>query len=323
MLSGVERMKKFLILIVILAIFFLGFFVWWNRGLSAVNPQNKQTQFFVIPQGQGIREISNNLKEQGLIQDPIVFFLLVKQKGIDEKIQAGDFRLSPSMTALQIAENLTHGSIDVWVTIPEGQRADEIADTLQQKIPSYEESWRASLRKEEGYLFPDTYLIPKDATVETVTTLLTNTFYTRVKEMGLTQNSQGLNRLVTIASLIEREAITDAEKPIISGIINNRLDLGMALQVDATIQYAKGKRGNTYWAPVTQEEYRSVRSNYNTYLSPGLPPTPIANPGLSALRAAQNPADTPYLYYLHDKNGTIRYGRTLDEHNENIQKYGL
>lgn len=318
-------MKKIVVLGITLAFVFLGGTLWWNNGLSAVNPQDKTEKIFIIPQGQGVREIANNLKKQGFIKDPVVFFLLVKRLRLDGKIQAGDFRLSPSQTAQQIAENLTHGTLDIWVTIPEGKRAEEIASILKEKIPSYEPSWEEKLVKQEGYLFPDTYLIPKDADIEMIIMLLTNTF--EEKFVSLPPNTSGLTKeqIVILASLIEREAITNEEKPIIAGILLNRLNEGMALQVDATIQYAKGQNATSkkWWEPVTFEEYKSVVSNYNTYLYPGLPPGPIANPGLDALTAAASPSNTDYLYYLHDKTRTIRYAKTIEEHNDNIKKFGL
>src|SRR3989344_2153720 len=291
-------MKKIFALLILIGIFGGGFFLWWQYGTTSVNKNDKSQKIFVVQKGAGIRAIANELKKEQLIKDPIVFFLLVKQLNLDNKIQAGDFRLSPSMTAKEIAEGLTHGTLDIWVTVPEGKRAEEIAEILKKNIPSYNDSWTMELKQHEGYLFPDTYLIPKDATIETIISLLTNTFYTKVKGIGLSKDDPTLSKIVTIASLIEREAITDSEKPFIAGIIVNRLEEDMALQVDATIQYAKGKRGNSWWVPVTVEEYKSVKSNYNTYLAPGLPPTPIANPGLEAIRAAKNPADVPYLYYL-------------------------
>lgn len=316
-------MKKIKILFLLLIIIGGIFFFWWNHGLAPVNSSDKSTQYFVVGQGKGVRELANNLKEQGLINDPIVFFLLIRQRGLDNKIQAGDFKLSPSMNANQIADTLTHGTVDIWITIPEGKRAEEIADTLQEKIPSYQESWRDELRTQEGYLFPDTYLIPKDADVATVISILNNNFYTKLNSIGITKNTPNLKSVVIVASLIEREAITDAEKPVIAGIIQNRLSDGMALQIDATIQYAKGKRNGKWWSPVLSSEYQSVKSTYNTYLYPGLPPGPISNPGLESLKAAANPTNTPYYYYLHDKNGVIHYAKTIDEHNANIRKYGL
>lgn len=291
----------------------------------AANPQDKSNTIFVVDKGKGVRELANELKTARLIRDPVVFFLLVKQLGLDNKIQAGDFRLSPSMSATAIAENLTHGTLDIWITIPEGQRAEEIAATLKAKVPSYTDDWRGKLNLEEGYLFPDTYLIPRSADINFIVSLLKNTFQTRYATIPPTTTKLSQEEIVTLASLIEREAITDAEKPIIAGILMNRLNAGMPLQVDATIQYAKGQNPVTkkWWAPVKLAEYKSVESPYNTYLNTGLPPGPIANPGLEALKAAANPANTDFVYYLHDKKGVIHYAKTLEGHNANISKYGL
>lgn len=316
-------MRRLSVLLIVLLVIAAGIYTWWNNGITAVDPNDKSSKIFLVQQGKGVRELANQLKKEGLIKDPVVFFILVKKLGLDGKIQAGDFRLSSSMTATEIAQNLTHGTLDIWVTIPEGKRADEIADILQAKIPSYDEFWRVRLDANEGYLFPDTYLIPKDADVDMVIQIMTNNFYTKLDSIGLSKDTAQLAKIVTIASLIEREAKGNVEKPIIAGIIKNRLDDGMALQIDATIQYAKGKRDNSWWAPVKQEEYKSVQSTYNTYLYPGLPPGPIANPGIDALSAAAEPADTPYVYYLHDKNGVIRYASSYEDHLANQKKYGL
>lgn len=318
-------MKKLIIVAILLIVVIFGSVIWWKKGISASDPNNKNSIIFVVKPGDGVREISNRLKKQGLIKSPIVFFLLVKQLGIDKKIEAGDFRLSPSMTTQEIAENLTHGTLDIWITVPEGKRATEIAEILKEKIPSSDPSWLNILKSHEGYLFPDTYLIPKDANIEMITNQMRGNF--DKKYAGINTSNSGLTKkqIVILASLIEREAITDAEKPIISGILVNRLNAGIALQVDATIQYAKGQNlsNKKWWEPVSIEEYKSVISNYNTYLHPGLPPGPISNPGLEALRAAASPADTDYLYYIHDKDQKIRYAKTLSEHNNNIEKYGL
>ncbi len=318
-------MKKLIIVAILLIVVIFGSVIWWKKGISASDPNNKNSIIFVVKPGDGVREISNRLKKQGLIKSPIVFFLLVKQLGIDKKIEAGDFRLSPSMTTQEIAENLTHGTLDIWTTVPEGKRATEIAEILKEKIPSSDPSWLNILKSHEGYLFPDTYLIPKDANIEMIINQMRGNF--DKKYAGINTSNSGLTKkqIVILASLIEREAITDAEKPIISGILVNRLNAGIALQVDATIQYAKGQNlsNKKWWEPVSIEEYKSVISNYNTYLHPGLPPGPISNPGLEALRAAASPADTDYLYYIHDKDQKIRYAKTLSEHNNNIEKYGL
>lgn len=314
-------MKKLFFFIIVVGVIIGGAFFWWKNALSPVSIKDKTTKMFVIPKGSGIRAISNDLKEQGLIKDDIVFFLYVRKNGIDKKIQAGDFKLSPSMSSQQIAKALTIASKDVWITIPEGKRAEEVAEILKENIPTYDDTWVASLQEHEGYLFPDTYLIPRDATIDQIITLLKTTFDQKYSTIN---NNTDLSKaeIVTLASLIEREAITNEEKPMISGIIHNRLAENMPLQIDATIQYAKGNPG-AWWEPVSASEYRSVQSLYNTYLSQGLPPGPIGNPGLEALAAAANPANTDYFYYLHDGNQIIRYAETLEEHNNNIEKYGL
>ena len=161
-------MKRiYVALFVLLAFFVLGF-AWWQRGTSAVNPKDNTPKIFIVEQGQGVKEIAKNLKDDGLIKDQIVFFLLTKKLGIDNKIEAGDYRLFPSMNASQIAKGLTHGTLDIWITVPEGQRAGEIADTLKAKMPKYDTSWNATLEQNEGYLFPDTYLFPRGANIETI-----------------------------------------------------------------------------------------------------------------------------------------------------------
>lgn len=318
-------MKKLIIVAILLIIVIFGSVIWWKNGVAPADSNNKKSAIFVVAKGDGVREISNRLKTQGLIRNPVVFFLLVKQLGIDKKIEAGDFRLSPSMSASEIAENLTHGTLDIWITVPEGKRAAEIAEILKEKIPTYDSSWPNILASNEGYLFPDTYLIPKDADIEMIVNQMRGNFDQKYAEVNVSNSGLAKEQIVILASLIEREAITDAEKPIIAGILINRLNAGMALQVDATIQYAKGqnKSNKKWWEPVMIEEYKSVASDYNTYLFAGLPPAPISNPGLFALRAAANPSNTDYLYYLHDKNRKIRYANTLAEHNANINKFGL
>lgn len=294
---------------------------WWQNGKKPADLNNTSEKMFVIEKATGMREIANNLKTEGLIRDPVVFFLLVKQLKLDNKIQAGDFKLSPAMTAEEIAKELTTGTVDIWVTIPEGKRATEIAEILKEKMPQYDDAWVQALEKEEGYLFPDTYLIPKDYSIENIISIFTNTFNAKITEIGISKDDPKLHDIVTIASLLEREAKNDQEKPVIAGIIQNRLGADIGLQIDATIQYAKGKVGNKWWSPVTVAEYKSVQSPYNTYLVTGLPPGPISNPGIASLKAAANPQKTNYVYYLHGKDGVIRYARTLEEHNANVRKY--
>ena len=315
-------MKKSLVLLItILAIFIAGMF-WWQNGNLPVNKESQEQKTFVIAQGDNVRAIAYNLKTNGLIRDPIVFFLITKQSGLDKKIQAGSFRLSPSMTAAKIAESLTHGTLDIWVTIPEGFRATQIAEVLKENMPGYEDSWISELEKNEGYLFPDTYLFPKDANAANIVSIMMSTFENRYSSIITTKSNLSKEEIVILASLIEREAKHQEDRAIVSSVIHNRLGIGMKLDIDATIQYAKGKIDGKWWRPISTSDY-SLSSSYNTYRINGLPPAPISNPGLASLKAAVNPANTDYFYYITDKSGTNRYAKTLEEQEANIEKYGL
>jgi len=317
-------MKRIGVIFILGFVILLGLFLWWNSGLQAVNTRDRSQKMFVVPQGAGIRAIANDLKEQGLIRDDVVFFLFVRKNGLDKKIQAGDFRLSPSMTAETIGKQLTTGTLDIWVTLPEGKRAEEVSEILSEKLPNYEESWTQTLKENEGYLFPDTYLVPKDTDIEMLISLFRNTF--TEKYAGI-QNRTNLSdkEVVILASLIEREARKQEDRPLVSSVMHNRLELDMVLQIDATVQYALGynNQEKTWWKKGLTFEDLKYSSPYNTYENTGLPPAPIANPGVAVLEAAANPAESDYLFYITDKNGVNRYAKTNAEHNANIKRYGL
>lgn len=318
-------MKKLFTLFVFLTTLVLLAYLWWTNNISAVNISDKKQVMFVIGKGQGIKEIANNLKTEGLIKNQVAFFLLVKQLGLDGKIQAGDFRLSPSMSAAQIAQNLTHGSLDVWITIPEGKRADEIADILKKDLTTYQTSWREELNKNEGYLFPDTYLIPKDTTIDQVISIMRNNFDTKFATLQKNNTKLTDEEIVILASMIEREAKDSQDRPLVASVLLNRLALGMKLDIDATIQYSLGYQENekTWWKRGLTRSDLTLNSPYNTYTNPGLPPTPISNPGLPTLQAITNPAKTNYLFYISDSDGKNHYATSLEQHEANIRKYGL
>lgn len=319
-------MKKLLILgIIILVMYFVGN-IWWNNGIQAVNRPDHSTKLFVIRQGGGIRTIANQLKQQGLIKDPVVFFLLIKQLGLDGKIQAGDFRLSPSMTASDIVEQLTHGTLDIWITIPEGKRAEEIAEILKNNIPSYQSVWRKKLQENEGYLFPDTYLFPKDTDIDLIISIMKKNFESKIANIKQKKNNKLSNSdIIILASIVEREAKYANDRPLVASVYINRINIGILLQADATIQYALGfqVQEKTWWKKNLTKSDLAFNSSYNTYINPGLPPAPISNPGLLALESVFNPSDTDYLYYISDSSGHNHYAKTLEEHNVNIRRYGL
>ncbi len=318
-------MKRLITVAILLIIIASGIFVWWQNGMASANSKDKTAQIFVVKNGEGVREIANNLKAAGLIRDPIVFFIYTRIKGLDKQIQAGDFRLNPSLNMQDVAGGLTHGTLDIWTTVPEGLRADEIADLLKTKLPSYSESWRPILEANEGYLFPDTYLIPRDADVNTVVSLMRNNFdtkYASVKNSKTTVLSDA--QTIILASIIEREAMFASDRPLVASVFINRLNIGMALGSDPTVMYALGYQADTktWWKKDLTADDLLINSPYNTRKNAGLPPTPIANPGLSSIEAALNPAKTDYLYFFADKQGHLHFATTLQGHNANIAKYG-
>jgi UPF0755 protein len=316
-------MKKLIVLVGLLLIAAAATGLWWKNGLSAVNT-NKTPTIFVVKQGEGVREIANRLKSQGLIRDPIVFFLFTRMQGLDKQIQAGDFRINSSMTAQELANSLTHGTLDIWVTVTEGLRAEEIASILKEKMPNYQDSWRTELDTNEGYLFPDTYLIPRGADINLVLALFKNNFqkkYDSIKNTKTTVLTDA--QTITVASIIEREAIFPEDRPIVASVIMNRLNLGMALGNDPTVQYALGYQTDTksWWKKDLTADDLTINSPYNTRINPGLPPGPISNPGLSSIEAALAPSKTDYLYFFSDKLGHLHFATTLAGHEANIKKY--
>lgn len=292
---------------------------WWINGSAPLNSGDTSEKVFVVERGAGISQVAEDLRDQGLIKNKTVFKMQARIQGVDKKIRAGDYKLSASMSVSEILKTMSEAPLEVWITIPEGFRAEEVADTLQANLPSYQDSWRQMLIGKEGYLFPDTYLIPRDATIETVLSVFENNFNTKIDEAGLSGRND-LDRIIIIASLIEREAFADPEKSTISSVIANRLRQGMALDIDATLQYAKGKVGDKWWTVPTAAD-KSINSLYNTYKYPGLPPGPIGNPGIEAIKAAANPASTSYFFYIHDSKGNVYFARTLEEHNANVNRY--
>ncbi len=285
---------------------------WWSWANWPVNLNDKTGQVFTIPLGQSTDAIGSRLKQEKLIKSPLAFKLLVDRKGYSGQLQAGDFKLSPSMNLGKIIETLTHGSLDYWITFPEGLRVEEYAERLAQKSGINEQEFIVAAKPYEGKLFPDTYLIPQTASAQNIVDLLTKTFTAK----SPTQDQ----KIIIIASLIEREAKHSEDRELVSSVIHNRLKIGMPLQVDATVQYALGKKGNWWPQNLTHEDLQT-ESPYNTYRHPGLPPKPIANPSLASITAALNPKETDYLYYLSDANGVNHYAATLEEHNQNIAQY--
>jgi UPF0755 protein len=282
---------------------------------------------FTISKGQGLDRVGQNLKSAGLIRSVPAFKFEVMRQGVSKKIQAGDFNLSSSMSLSTIVSSLTRGRSDISIKILEGWRREQIAWQASQILGDSFDTDRflkltATL---EGKLYPDTYSLSKSTTPESLIVTLTDNFSKKTQDLNV--DSRSLDRAVIMASLIEREALTDTEKPIIAGILKNRMDKGWPLQIDATIQYQKAttvcaKKLNCDWWPqnISRDDIGRP-SSYNTYLNQGLPAGPIANPSITSIKAALNPQPTSYWFYLHDMSGQIHYATTIEGHNENIAKY--
>jgi len=327
--------KIFLLFILLMIITSVIFFFWWQEQTIPMDSSQKEAQIVVVPQGWGVDEIGSRLKTEGLIRNSLAFKLMVMKEGIAKKLQAGDFRLSPSMNLFEITQALTHGTLDVWITIPEGLRREEIADAIQKSLAKQgvefdKADFIDQSKKWEGMLFPDTYLIPKTITVEEIIKYLTDNFN---KKFDPVKNNSGLTKkqVIILASLVEREAKHDKDRPIIAGILIKRLKNGWPLQVDATVQYAKASiiynqksddgGIDNWWQPISREDLKTINSPYNTYINQDLPPTPICNPGLASLKAAANPQDSDYWFYISDNTGNIHYAQTNEEQEKNIEKY--
>lgn len=306
---------------------FLGVGVWWfwANGSASSDPKAEQ-QTFIVRKGESVISIAENLKRDRLIKSAVAFRILVISQNLSGKIQAGSFKLKPTLTPAQIGEIFTHGTNDIWIIFPEGWRKEEYGRRLAANLTNFDYKIFLDLTENlEGKLFPDTYLFPKEATPALVVTTLTANFDKKTLGLDITPEK------LILASLVEREIRRDEERRIVAGILLKRLKNGWPLQVDATVQYvvanvrcgSLGSRGNfqcDWWQPLRSGDLE-IKSPYNTYKLKGLPPTPIANPGLASIKAAVNPQDSDYWYYLSDRNGETHYAKTVEEHNKNIQEY--
>lgn len=309
------------------------------------DPDNKQKVSFRVERGESAATIGARLEKEGLIRDAGLFSSLVRYRGVGGTLQAGDYLLSPSMTMDQIIDELQHGRAKaVIVTIPEGWRMEQVAAKLAEAGLGQAEEYLALMRKHdypyaflkerpagapaglEGFLFPDTYEFPTDATPAAVVDTMLRTFDRKVSpELRKALTSHGLSfyEAMTLAAIVEREAVVADERPTIAAVFLSRLDKGMYLQADPTVSYAKGFDPKTqkWWTPMTAEESKEIDSPYNTFLNPGLTPGPICSPGLASIEAVARPANQQYLYFVSKGDGSHAFAMTLEEHIANIRKY--
>jgi len=299
-------------------------YLWWKDAEGPYDAKDTTPIQFSISEGDTVREVVSNLSTQKLIRSPIAFYLLVRLLGIEKNLQAGDYRLNRTMDATKIARSLTLGMKDVWVTILEGWRAEEVATKVAKELDIPEKEFLREAT--EGYMFPDTYRIPREASASAVVSLFKDNFEKKILEPyknDIRQSSLSVLEIITLASIIEREGRTDEDRPVIAGILFNRMKESWPLETDATLQYALGyqSKEKTWWKKELYEEDKTIDSPFNTYTNVGLPPAPIANPGLSSIKAVLHPTQTENMFYIHDKSGNVHYAKTIDEHNANVEKY--
>jgi UPF0755 protein len=301
----------------------IGCAAWWMADLDEAMPAHPVT--LVVAAGASVADIGRQLAGAGVIRSAAAFDALVRLRGGGRDIQAAEYTFAPHSSLRTVVGVLDAGGTPstIWITIPEGFTAEQIGAALQARGIGTQAEFEAVVRTTdlrfdtsysrglEGYLFPDTYQLRRDATPRDAAFTMTAQFMRELprdyrqaaRRLGLT-----VPQIVTAASLVEREAKAASERPIMAGVYYNRLRRGMPLQVDATIEYALPH----HKAALSFGDLK-LDSPYNTYMYPGLPPTPIANPGRASLTAAFHPAVTDYLYYVYKGNGHHQFSRTLDE----------
>jgi len=305
--------------------------------ISVNTPQSsfKQIKKVEIPKGYSLKKIARLLNEENLIKNYSIFITSAYLRGISNKLKSGEYELSTDMTPLEIMEKLYKGEIVYYkITIPEGYNIKNIANLLEKNELINKEKF-ISLTQDreflsslgikaislEGYLFPDTYYFSKGMTeeeminkmIESLNNLFTEKLQKRLQDLNFT-----IHKILTLASLIEKEVQIDSERKLVSAVFHNRLKSNMLLQSDPTVIYVlEDFDGNL------KKQDLSYDSPYNTYLYPGLPPTPIANPGTDSIMAALYPADVDYLYFVSKNNGEHHFSSTFKEHNEAVKKFQL
>ncbi|SMB98703.1 UPF0755 protein [Thermanaeromonas toyohensis ToBE] len=335
--SGVKTLRpeiSLLSLAVVLALLLSG---WWQATISStlVN-QGAGPVKVTIPPGATAREVGEILKSRGVVKSALAFRLYAFWRGADQQLKPGVYRLQPGTNLKALLEQLVAGRIwEEEFTIPEGYNLKQIARLLEAKgLMSQAEFWRAvaqpydyeflagitpSPHYLEGFLFPDTYRVAVGAKPETIIRKMLDRFQEvyseviRYRAPGLELNTL---QVVTLASLVEKEAKLDEERPLIAGVFLNRLRKGMKLESCATVEYLLEEP-----KPVLSYQDLEIDSPYNTYRVFGLPPGPIASPGKASLLAALNPAPTEYLYFVARPDGSHEFSRTLEEHNAAIRRY--
>jgi len=306
---------------------------WFRNAVYVDRAKPAQQADVVIANGATFADVVATLDRAGVLQHPIAFRLLARLRHVENDVKAGEYRFPAHQTSDEVLRRLVRGEqLAIWVTIPEGYTAREIAHTLARSALGEDAAFEHAFLRDggitiggvrtpnlEGYLFPSTYLLPTGGGTQRITDVLLQQFRRELPTDAVAL-AKALHRtvpeVVTVASLVEREGKADEDRPLIASVIYNRLRLGMPLEVDASIEYVFPE----HHAVITKRDLQ-IDSPYNTYVHTGLPPTPIANPGKASLDAAFRPARSEYLYYVAKPDGHSAFAKTLQEHNANVARY--
>lgn len=312
------RWKFKLSILILLAGFFL--------FLSNISPSKNFPvgQIITINSGSSLDSISKDFQNHGLVKSSGIFKTFLIAFSGDKAIQAGDYLFDKPLNAWELAQRFAlkqFGVEKIKVTLPEGLTNKQMAEVFKEKLPNFNEDEFLYLTKDlEGYLFPDTYYFFGSVKTDEVVRTLRDNFNKKVDNNlreEIEKSGKTTDQIITMASIIQAEAYDGKdEKEIISGILWKRIDKRMLMQVDASLKYINGKTS----AQLTVKDL-AEDNPYNTYVYLGLPPTPIGNPGIEAIKAAIHPITSPYFFYLHGSDGKIHYATTFDEHKKNIKLY--
>lgn len=338
--SRVKNLKKQAILftVILLVIVFGVIYLWWMGNSKPVSDSSEKYLFELKP-GMSAAQIADQLEQKKIIRDADYFRYLCKINNADSKLVAGEYYLSPSMNPKEILQSFLKGPDPdiIRVTIPEGYTVEQIVDLFVENGLGSQEDFYKEMRsfnlsdykflkdipegnnRLEGFLFPDTYFFSKKEKPREIIDRLLQRFskeLTSKTEARLDELNLSVLDWVTMASLVEREAAKEEERPVIAAVFNNRLKKGMLLQSCATVQYILKEV-----KPVLSLADLEIESPYNTYKHPGLPPGPIANPGHASLQAVLYPADTQYLYFVSKNDGSHAFAVTYSEHLKNVARY--
>lgn len=336
-----KKLKAIFLILIILASS-AGYFFYFRYNVYYSLGTEKNEKIFKIEKGEGNGIVSDRLEKEGLISGNIYFYYYMRNKGLLNKILPGEYELSGRMTIPEIASMITKEKDEsVKITFPEGWDSKKMAERLSangfdgDKFLSLAEDPPAEITEKysffsllpegtslEGYLFPDTYFFSRKLTPEEIVKKILANFDERLDSElrgSIREQGRSLEDIITMASIIEKEVRSDEDRKIVSGLFWDRVKIGQPLQSCATISYVLGVNKKQY----TFEDTR-IGSPYNTYMNKGLPPGPIANPGLSSIRASIYPKESDYNYFLSDpETGKTVFSRTIEEHNANKDKFGL